>query len=60
MSKTPLTDALNKHRENLGEEAFTKEINSFFGNKEASQEQMKVSELIDSFENQPNEDISTN
>ena len=60
MNNTPLTDALIKHRENLVEEAFTKEINSFFGNKEASQEQMKVSELIDSFKNKPNEENSTN
>jgi hypothetical protein len=60
MNNTPLTDALKKHRKEIGEEAFTKEINSFFGNKETSQEQMKVSELIDSFKNQPNEHISTN
>jgi hypothetical protein len=49
MNNTPLTDALKKHIKTIGEEAFTKEIHSFFGNKKHSQEQIKVSELIASF-----------
>ena len=53
MKNTPLTDALNKHRETLGEKSFTEEIITFFENREHSEGQMKSSELIDILENLP-------